>query len=442
MPRTGEKTARYGVGFVLFLLVNAVLFIRPGELWEPLEGLPIYNVLIVLCIIASFPVLVRQLAWSDLKGNPGTLCVVGFLGAAILSYLSKFNFWMSRETAEEFYKVILYYLLLVGLVNTPKRLGLFIGFVAGCVLVIAGLCLLQYHGQIELPGISVIDRVVGMDDSGGASTVPQLCGPGIFNDPNDFSLILTATMLILIHRAMEKGTRRFLCLLPLPLAGYAFALTNSRGGFLSLLGGGLTLIVARFGWKKSIPLTLLAVPVMLYLFAGRQTNINVEGDDTAAGRMGLWKLGFIEMKTSPIFGIGYGTYEEAAGQVAHNSFVHSFVETGLFGGTLFASAIYLPIMLLRRRSAITEPGVDERLVSWRPCVLALVTAYALGLCSLTRCYTVSTYVVIGLGGAYWRLVWAERAENTPVFDKKMIKRMMTVGACTLVTFYGLARFLT
>src|SRR4051812_6918799 len=84
VSREADKS-RYGLGYLLFLLVNAVLFIRPGEMWVSLEGLPIYNVAIVLCILASLPILVRQLSWTDLKGNPITFCVVGFLGAAVLS---------------------------------------------------------------------------------------------------------------------------------------------------------------------------------------------------------------------------------------------------------------------------------------------------------------------------------------------------------------------
>ena len=441
-----EAESRYSVGFFFFLLVNAVLFIRPGELWVGLEGWPIYNVLIVCAIITSFGVLVRQLSWGDLKANPGTLCVVGMLGAVMLSFLAQRNFWMTRVAFEDFYKIVLYYLLLVGLVNTPKRLGRFIGFVGACVVVIAGLCVLQYHGRIELPGISFIERVNGTDPvTGEASIVMQLCGPGIFSDPNDLSLILVATMLILAHFILEsKNTLlRLACVLTLPLVGYAFALTNSRGGFLALLGGGLTLIVSRFGWKKSIPVAVLVLPAMLFLFAGRQTDINMNGDDTASGRMQLWKEGFMLMKSSPIFGIGYLNLQEEIQHVAHNSFVQSFVETGLVGGTIFTSAVYLPIMVLRRRSAVTAGvGVDPDLTGWRPCLLAMLTAYAVGMSSLTRCYTISTYVIIGLGGAYARLLWMQRPAATPVLDKQLVKRLVKVSMGVLVVFYGMARFLT
>jgi putative inorganic carbon (HCO3(-)) transporter len=442
---TPAEEPRYGFGFVVFLLVNAVLFIRPGELWAALEEIPIYYVLIVICIIASFPVLVKQLSWTDLKANPTTLAVLGFFGAILLSYLTKFNFWMVRATAEELYKVVLYYLLLVGLVSSPKRLSVFLGWVAGCVVVIAGLSVLQYHGIIELAGIKFVDRLNGTNPlTGEASFVTQLYRPGIFDDPNDLSLILTATMLILLHLVIQrKGAGRLLWLLPLPVVGYAFALTNSRGGFLALMGGGLTLIVARFGWKKSVPLTVVTVPLMLFLFAGRQTNINVEGEDTAAGRMLLWREGFMVMRPMPIFGIGYLQMQErdVVGHVAHNSYVQSFVETGLVGGTFFASVVSLPIIMLRRKREATAAEVDERLLGWRPCLLALVAAYAVGMCSLTRCYTITTYVMIGLGGAYWRMVASDRPQVPPVLDKKLVKRQIGIGAGTLVMFYLMQRFM-
>jgi hypothetical protein len=115
----------------------------------------------------------------------------------------------------------------------------------------------------------------------------------------------------------------------MPLLGYAFALTRSRGGFLALAAGLVTMIVAKLGWRNSIPVTAIALPVLLVLFAGRQTSINLsDKNDTAQGRMGIWRDGMMLLKGSPLFGIGYGEFVEEVGHVAHNSFVHCFVEQG------------------------------------------------------------------------------------------------------------------
>ena len=43
------------MGFAFFLLVNAVLFIRPAEIVPAPESLPIYNVLITTCLAVCRP---------------------------------------------------------------------------------------------------------------------------------------------------------------------------------------------------------------------------------------------------------------------------------------------------------------------------------------------------------------------------------------------------
>jgi hypothetical protein len=67
------------MGFFLFLLVNATLFIRPAEIIPELLDLPIYNVLILSCFGVSFPAVVRRLRARALAEEPLSMCVVGLL---------------------------------------------------------------------------------------------------------------------------------------------------------------------------------------------------------------------------------------------------------------------------------------------------------------------------------------------------------------------------
>ena len=43
------------MGFLLFLIVNAVLFLRPGELMPELESLQLYQIAILACLACSTP---------------------------------------------------------------------------------------------------------------------------------------------------------------------------------------------------------------------------------------------------------------------------------------------------------------------------------------------------------------------------------------------------
>src|SRR5262245_14368258 len=78
----------YGVGYFLFLVLNFVLFVRPTEIFPPLVGLEVYLVVILLCLVASFPAVLEQLQPRELERNPLTVCVLGVTLAVILSLVA------------------------------------------------------------------------------------------------------------------------------------------------------------------------------------------------------------------------------------------------------------------------------------------------------------------------------------------------------------------
>src|SRR5262245_38701086 len=137
------------LGFGLFILVNAVLFIRPAEVVPDLEKAPIYEVVILACLAVSLPSVLEQLSPAALSGRPITVCVLGLLAAVMLSHLSHFSPGAAYDAGFAFAKVVVYYLLLVGLVNTPGRLRCFLLWLVGFVVVLTLLALLQYHGVIS-----------------------------------------------------------------------------------------------------------------------------------------------------------------------------------------------------------------------------------------------------------------------------------------------------
>src|SRR5205823_6438034 len=74
-------------------------------------------------------------------------------------------------------------------------------------------------------------------------------------------------------------------------------------------------------------------------------------------RIELWSDGLTEMKTSPVFGIGFNSYSDHVGQVAHNSFVHTFVELGIVGGALFLGTFWFAaISFWKIRKRIQQEG--------------------------------------------------------------------------------------
>jgi putative inorganic carbon (hco3(-)) transporter len=438
---------KYRLAFALFLALNAVQIIRPSELFPEMEGWPLFNIIIIACMVCCMPALFRQLNWRYLRGQPTILAVILLPFLMVISLLVNHLKMKIPDAVNDFGKVLMYFLLLTGLVNTPQRLGKFLIATVVFIIAIAAIAELDYHGIIQVQSIQAKERVETVVDAttGDAEVVQQLYGPGIFNDPNDFSLILAAGMVLLLYGALQaRGLfRRIGCLALTVIPGYAFALTRSRGGFIAFATGLCVLSVSRFGWKRSVPAVALALPVVLVLFSGRMTNVNLDEGDTAQGRMELWREGFALLKQSPIFGIGWEQYQDEVGLVAHNSYVHSFTELGLVGGITFVSLFYTPISVLRRRREDTRTPITKGeavLERLRPALLAVLSAYAVGLCTLSKPYTMSTYIIVGVGAAYVAVLGKYRAEDVPRVNWAYCKRLAVVGMGIIILFNIFVRF--
>jgi O-antigen ligase len=248
-------------------------------------------------------------------------------------------------------------------------------------------------------------------------------------------------MVICLYWLTNRGTWLIWRLPSLPLLGlfgYALSLTQSRGGFIGLLAGLLVLFRAHFSWWKTIPLAAAVLPAMFFLFAGRQTNINMGGDDTMQERVQLWSEGIELFRQAPFFGVGYREYAEQVGQVAHNSFVHCYAELGFFGGTLFVGAFFCALLALCRLGRPREVA-DPGLTRLRPYLITIVAAYAAGMLSLSRGYVVPTYMVLGLATAYIRLASPYRSLPVLPFNGRLILGLILVSAASLVGIYVFVR---
>ncbi|HVT79144.1 MAG TPA: O-antigen ligase family protein [Phycisphaerae bacterium] len=436
-PRIGAIQGQHPVAYVLFILVNATLFIRPGEIFPATESLPIYLWLIAACAAAALPAVLTQLRWSNLSRNAGVFCVLMLLPAIFLSHASHFNFYSARYGAIDFSKILLYFLLLIALINTRARLENLMALTVLFITVTAVFALLNYHEIYTLPALVVLNRADGVP--GDDDVIRQLQATGIFSDPNDFSGILVTAILATLHFVIKPRTpaARWRWLLVLPILLYAFALTRSRGGFLSLMAGAGCLLICKFGWRNGLKIGTFILPLFLVAFAGRQTNIDVGNKaDTAYGRILLWREGMRMFKAAPFFGHGFDTYAEEATQVAHNSFVHAYAELGFFGGTLFLSAFLAPIFSALK---FKPKGQSEMLAIT---IFSILVAYAVGIFSLSRCYSNATYLVVGFGCAYCAM--QNTSHNLPWMNVngQLLKRMLKASVLMFLFIYVFIRVMT
>jgi len=433
---TPSETASSRLAWVLFLVVNAALFMRPAEIVPELEGWPIYNVLIVSCLAVAAPMVVRKLRGDALTGSPITICVLGMLPAVVLSLLAQGDTWNAREWGVEFVKVILYFMLLITLVNSPRRMSQFMLALLLFALVLNVVALLSYHKIIDLATVAPMEEAQFESEyTEDRVIIVRLQAAGIYGNPNDLARIISVGITVCLFALARRRSLVVLLWWAIVLVTltYAMRLTRSRGGLLAMMAGMLVLFHARYGMKKGGWAILLMLPVLAF-FGGRQTDMSTSSG-TGQLRIRLWSEGLVALQSSPIFGIGTDHYFRTAGNHAHNSFIEAYVETGFFGGTCFTSAFFLATMgLYRLKSAEMQREAPE-LWRMRPYVLSLVVGTIVGQLSSSREYSLPTYMILGLATAYLALAAKCTPTSAVRLSPRLVARLIVVSACTLVLLH-------
>jgi putative inorganic carbon (HCO3(-)) transporter len=387
------------MNFGLFLLLNAVLLIRPEELFPAIAGLRLYLIVIVPCLLTSLPRLVELLSPSSLRDRPVAVCVLLFFAATLVSLCVQGRVNEAfTEFGPEFGKVILYYFLLLAVVDTPERYRAFAAALILLIGVLTGIALAQQYGLTQFDNITPCLQVAMDPETGESYTFPRLVSTGIFNDPNDLCLVLGLGIWCCIYCGSTNSFGLVgwaFWLLPVPLYVFALLETHSRGGLMGVLAGGAAYLYSRFGGPKAFPLAIAGIAVALAAIGGRQGNIG--GGGTAHERLMMWADGLgnlFAQKTHLLTGLGVGFMVEEHGLVAHNSFVQAYVEQGILGGGSFLAAFILGLWLTDRLGR-GVPAPDWA-VQARPFAFAAVAGYAMGCYSLTRNFVVPTYLTLGL----------------------------------------------
>jgi hypothetical protein len=396
------------VDFILFLLVNLTLFVRPSEMIPGLEGLPIYNYLILATLACALPKVAEHLRPDRLAREPMTACILALIPAVVLSHLTHFDFWSAREGAFTITKSVVYYMVLISTVNTSERLRIFLYAIALFAALNSTIAILHYFGIVTVESIKVTEERMIDPETDEPYVVPRLCATGLFGDPNDLSMITVAGVVICLLAMDDKrlGIYRIAWTVPLALFFVTLVLTKSRGGMLAFGAAGMTLSYLRFGfWKTALAASIL-LPVVILGVGGRQTDMSsgFKGG-TGQDRLELWSDGLVELKTSPIFGIGFNSYSDHAGLVAHNSFIHAFVELGLIGGGMFLGAFWFAAISfwkvsrrIRSEYRLTTNPTFRRM---HPFLVTMLCGYSVSMFSLSRAYVEPTYLALGVANAYF-----------------------------------------
>jgi putative inorganic carbon (hco3(-)) transporter len=386
----------------LFILLNAVLLIRPEEMLPAIAGMRLYLITIILLTFISLPKLLHLLNPNQLQKRPMVVAILLFHVMFWMSMIMRGNFDKAIESGGEFAKTLLYSLLLASILDTPRRIDIFLGWLVVFSTLAASIALLDFHEYIRIEAIQHPFQWWVNPESGETVMVYRMASAGLFGDPNDLSLATVVGLCSSFYQIVcsKSAFQKLLWCLPIPVLVFAFTQTQSRGGMLAMLAAITGLAYSRFGLRRCLPLLVVAVPALLLGIGGRQANLT--GGDTAWERMLLWSYGLSEVTRGPmnlLFGIGAEEYLNFMGAVAHNSFIHSYVELGIIGGGCFLYLFYFPAMMLRT-PPYAGAGAGDWTAKLRPIIMALLAGYAGGAYSLSRCYVLPTFMLLGIIEAY------------------------------------------
>jgi O-antigen ligase len=317
--------------------------------------------------------------------------------------------------------------------------------------VMIAMSVLDYLDIIEMLKITHVVETHGVDLFGREVKITRMCGTGMFHDPNDISLIVVVMSIICIYYLLEPTERlsrntaimfisKLIWLLPLAVFFTGLLCTQSRGGLLAMGAAIVAWSTVRYGKLPALAaifLGIIAIPIML----GRQGDINLN-EGTAQQRIRLWSDGLVAITNHRVlFGIGEGRYDEVAELVAHNSYIHSFVELGFLGGTFFFGCFFFAFYGLWKIESQKIPIYNPELHRFKAYFAGILAGYCIGMCSLSRCYIPPTYLICGIATCYFNLIglYIWPTQSIVQWNGDGIKKLVTASACCLLCSFVMVK---
>jgi len=335
------------MGFFFLILYLAVSYLSPAQIYPELAQYRIVLWIAIAAGLASVPSLLRQMKFWN---APQTKLLLGLVGALILSEVSRFWFGGIVFALEGFMPVLVVFFLICIHVDSWNRLSILAILMATIALFFLGHAVWDLEtGNLSSPYL--FDMHWGSGQS--RFSFLRIRAVGYLADPNDLAqfLIVVLPLVALPWNKTKKLRNLLFVILPSAFIVYGIYLTHSRGAILALVV--LAVLVA----SRWIPLAVSGGMGAL-LFAGMMALGFSGGRDislsSGADRIELWGIGLEMLRSSPLWGIGYGQFSNHAPMTAHNSYVLCLAEVGAIGYTLWLAAIVITMLQLNSMAAVPQ----------------------------------------------------------------------------------------
>jgi O-antigen ligase len=323
--------------FVGLLSLLAVTVIQPGELYPALDAFHVERVM-AIAVLVSLIAHQRNLTFPRI-----TQFLLVFWCAMFLSVVTAFWRMGALQSAIDFSRIMIYHLIIINVVNTPRRLAIFLLVFVLLIGWLAASSYVSFLGGGFYLESGHFARAEGLTSSGG--------------NPNDLGLTLVSSLSLTVVLALRKSWRdRFLGVAVAVISIYAIVFTGSRMSFLALI---FLLAAYTFSARKRllflpIAIALLAIiwQVMPAQYQQRYLSVrSLKDDESYTNRVMAWHAGWHMFLDHPLTGVGVGQFPIANGSKywpgsgrkvwlnAHSVYVQLIAELGLFGTLAFS--VYL-----------------------------------------------------------------------------------------------------
>jgi len=400
------------LAFVGLMLYTFLEYLRPDVLFPNVAGFPLLRIVAILTgILFLFEQFGEKKSFTKAPQNYFLLAFLFWLTFTHIFSGGKM-LWYARRSFFEFGKIVFVYFILINIIDSKRRLDIYVNFIMLITLYLAIGAILQSIFSYDIPGFALETsrsyESISSEVSSGFR-VGRIRYSGIFADANDFAQILLVGLAFLINCALAPATskKKLFLFCGSFLTITAILLTASRGGFLGLLAVLFLYARRRYGSIKSGVLVSILITILLVsglFFTERMTNLSFN-EASAHGRIEIWTEGLYMLWSNPIFGVGHRFFEEHIPRTAHNSMILVGAETGLIGLYLWLGLIYLTYkhisLLHKQKNSTSNPALhkDEYILNGLSDALTgfLVTAFF-----LSRSYIFVMYFLIGLAIAFLR----------------------------------------
>lgn len=319
-----------------------------------------------------------------------------------------------RFGIEGFVKVVVFFFFAVQLVDTFKRLRLFVMTIVAC----------QVFRVLEPLYLHLTTGYLGSQaHMSGGGFMGRLSGaPSDIINPNGLAFVVLTALPILhyVFGGSPRAWAKLVYVVLAPLLMYAFVLTGSRSGMVGLL-----VIVAMIIWKSRHRVMMVSVAaIAAVILAGTMSmdmkdrytslvDVETQHGATRTGRIEGIKNEFRVGLNRPILGHGLGTSREAlfnisgSDRIAHNLYAEVFIETGIIGlgfmlvilASIVTNVREIRPAVEKLRAAVRQRGdtsVHDRLGFYTRCADATLVLVVMCLV-----FSLASY---GLSEFYWYMI--------------------------------------